>query len=103
MLKIRLLLFMILLGFVGVQAQPVIKVTGTVTDDLKNPLPKVTISIPGQNQSAFSDEKGVYNIYSTSTFFTLKYSLLGYKSILMEIRQDKAGRMVQDVVMTGNI
>lgn len=103
MLKIRLLLFMILLGFVCVQAQPVIKVTGTVTDDLKNPLPKVTISIPGQNQSAISDEKGVYNIYSTSTFFTLKYSLLGYKSILMEIRQDKAGRMVQDVVMTGNI
>jgi hypothetical protein len=103
MLRIRLLLFGILFGFVCAQAQPVIKVTGMVTDDLKNPLPKVTVSILGQNQSAVSDEKGVYNIYSTSTSFTLKYSLLGYKSVLTEIRKDKAGRMVQDVVMTGNI
>lgn len=103
MLRIRLLLFGILFGFVCAQAQPVIKVTGMVTDDLKNPLSKVTVSILGQNQSAVSDEKGVYNIYSTSTSFTLKYSLLGYKSVLSEIRKDKAGRMVQDVVMTGNI
>lgn len=103
MLRIRLLLFVILLGFVHAQAQPVIKVTGMVTDDLKNPLPKVTVSVLGQNQSAVSDEKGVYNIYSTNTSFTLKYSLLGYKSVLTEIKQGKAGRMVQDVVMTGNI
>lgn len=103
MLKIRLLLFTFLLGFAYAKAQPVIKVTGLVTDDLKNPLPKVTISIPGQSQSAVSDEKGAYNIYSTSTSFILKYSLLGYNPVVIEIKEDKAGRVVQDIVLTGNI
>lgn len=103
MLRIYLLLFAVLFGFTYAQAQPVMKVTGVVTDDLQNPLPKVTVSIPGQNRSAISDEKGNYNIYSTSVSFTIKYSLLGYKPVLIEIRQDKAGRMVQNVILTGNI
>ncbi|MES2456247.1 MAG: carboxypeptidase-like regulatory domain-containing protein [Bacteroidota bacterium] len=103
MLKIRLLFLFMVLGFACVQAQPMIKVTGVVTDDLQNPLPKVTVSIPGQQQSTVSDDKGVYNIYSAKTSFTIKYSLLGYKPVLLEIREEKAGRIVQDVMLEGNI
>jgi len=103
MLKIRLLFLFMVLGFACVQAQPMIKVTGVVTDDLQNPLPKVTVSIPGQQQSTVSDDKGVYNIYSARTSFTIKYSLLGYKPVLLEIREEKAGRIVQDVMLEGNI
>ncbi|HKG05894.1 MAG TPA: TonB-dependent receptor, partial [Pedobacter sp.] len=103
MLKIYLLIFTVLLGFSIVHAQPMIKVTGVVRDDLNVPLSKVTVSIPGQNQSAISDEKGIYNIYSVHTSFTLKYNLLGYKPVFIEIRQNKAGRIVQDVVLSGNI
>jgi hypothetical protein len=103
MLKLRVLFFVLLCGIGFAGAQPVIKVTGVVTDDLKNPLPKVTVIIPGQNQSAISDEKGVYNIYSTSISFVLKYTLLGYKPVVLEISEGKAGRIVQDVILEGNI
>ncbi|WP_448636496.1 carboxypeptidase-like regulatory domain-containing protein [Pedobacter panaciterrae] len=50
----------------------------------------VTISVVGQNQSTASDDKGSYNIYSSTTSFTLKYSLLGYKSVFVEFKYGKA-------------
>jgi len=98
-----LLLSILLFGFTYVNAQPIVKVTGLITDDLKSPLPMVTVSVVGQNQSTASDEKGTYNIYSNTTSFTLKYSLLGYKSVLVEFKIDKAGRIIQNVSLTRNI
>ncbi|RZK82564.1 MAG: TonB-dependent receptor [Pedobacter sp.] len=103
MLKLRLLLFVLLFGFTLVNAQPLVKVTGLITDSLAVPLPKVTVSILGQSQSATSDEKGRYNIYATTTTFTIKYNLLGYVPVLLEVKQAQAGRMSQDVVLTTNI
>ncbi|RYE13400.1 MAG: carboxypeptidase-like regulatory domain-containing protein, partial [Sphingobacteriales bacterium] len=103
MLKIRLLFLFVVLGFTVVTAQPLVKVTGVITDQLQNPLPKVTISVLGQNISTVSDENGVYNIYSVSTSFTIKYNLLGYNPILVEVKRDKEGRITQNVSMTSNI
>lgn len=103
MLKIHLLFLFMVLGFTIVTAQPLVKVTGVITDQLQSPLPKVTISVLGQNISTVSDENGVYNIYSVSTSFTIKYNLLGYNPILVEVKRDKEGRITQNVSMTSNI
>ncbi|WP_316787897.1 TonB-dependent receptor [Pedobacter frigoris] len=103
MLKLRLLLLVLVLGVTFVNAQPLIKITGVIKDDLKNPLPKVTVTVLGQNQSTISDESGAYSIYSSTRFFTLKYTLLGYKPVLQEIKRDKEGRIVQDISMISNI
>ncbi len=102
MLRFRLLLLVLLSGFAYVNAQPLIKVTGLVTDDFKKPLSKVTVSILGQSQSTVTDEFGSYSIYASTISFSLKYNLLGYKPVVLEIRHDKAGRMVQNVSMTSN-
>lgn len=91
------------LGFTYVNAQPLVKVTGLITDSLNLALPKVTITVLGQSQFCTSDEKGNYSIYSTATSFTLKYTLLGYKPVLVEIKRDMAGRITQDVVLNANI
>ncbi|MEJ2880704.1 TonB-dependent receptor [Pedobacter sp. GR22-6] len=98
----RLLLFILLSGFTYANAQPLIKVTGTVTDDFKKPLAKVTVTVLGQSQSTVTDEFGVYNIYSSTISFSVKYNLLGYKPVVLEIKQDKAGRLVQNVSLTSN-
>lgn len=100
MLKRHLLLFILLLGFTGLKAQPLIKVTGMVTNELQQPLSEVTVRILGQDQSSLTDEKGGYTIYAASTSFVLKYSLLGYKPVLIKINHDKAGRLIQDVRLT---
>lgn len=103
MLKLRLLLFVLFTSIVYVHAQPLIKITGKITDSLNVPLPKVSVTVLGQSQSSTTDEKGNYSIYSTSLSFTIKYNLLGYKPILLEIKRDNAGRIVQDVVLNTNI
>ncbi|TDQ12135.1 TonB-dependent receptor [Pedobacter metabolipauper] len=102
MLKLRLLLCMFFLGFPGVSAQPLVKITGLITDDFKNPLSKVTVTVLGQSQSTISDDNGLYNIYSSTFAFTLKFSLLGYKPVLLEIKSDKAGRILRNVKLNIN-
>lgn len=99
MLKLRLLLFALLLGLTYVKGQPLIKVTGLVSDALQRPLSQVTVMVLGQTQSALTDEHGNYTIYSSSTSFALKYSLLGYKPIVIKISHDQAGRLIQHVTL----
>jgi hypothetical protein len=103
MLKLRLVFFAVLLGFTCVQAaQPLVRITGTVTDEQNKPLNQVTISILGQSQSTLTDEKGVYVIYSNTTVFIIKYNLLGYKPVLMPFEMDMGGRITQDLKLVIN-
>ena len=102
MFKTPLLLLVMALSITLVSAQPLVKVTGVITDEFKNPLSKVTVSILGQNMSTVSDEAGVYSIYASTTSFTIKYSLLGYNPVLIEINRGKEGRIVQNLNMTSN-
>jgi hypothetical protein len=102
MLKTGLLLFVVLISFTMVSAQPLVKITGLVTDESGHALQQVTVAIPGQSQSSATDKHGLYNIYSKSKSFTLKYTLLGYHPVLMNINQDKAGRITQNVTLAIN-
>lgn len=103
MLRFRLLLLILFAGVTLVAAQPMVKVTGVVRDSLGVSLSKATVSVLGQSQFTTTDEKGSYNIYSTSISFTLKFTLLGYNPFLIEVRADRAGRITQDVVLNINI
>ena len=103
MLRVLLLLVVMLFASAMAGAQPLVKVSGLITDELKSPLQKVTVSILGQNISTVSDANGMYNIYALTTSFTIKYNLLGYKPVLVEIKRDKEGRIVQNVNLTSNI
>jgi hypothetical protein len=102
MLKLKLVFFAVLLGFTVVNAQPLVRITGVVTDEESKPLHQVTISILGQSQSTLTDDKGVYVIYSNTTVFIVKYNLLGYKPVLMPLTLDKAGRITQDIKLLIN-
>ena len=103
MLRVRLLLLILFAGVTWVTAQPLVKVTGVVKDSLGVSLAKATVSVLGQSQFTTTDERGSYNIYSTSISFTLKVTLLGYNPVLVEVKANRAGRVNQDVVLNINI
>ncbi len=103
MLKIRLLIITIFLGFTFVNAQPLVKVTGTVLDLSNNPLQYVTITVLGQQESTLTAVDGTYTIYARTTSFTLKYNFLGYKPFLLKINEKVAGRITRNVVLVPNI
>lgn len=102
MLRAYLLIFAVLSGFTQLCAQPLIKISGQVADESKRALQQVTVTVLGQSQSTVTDSSGTYHIYSSRKSFTLKYSLLGYNPVLVNVRQDKAGRIVQDIFLTVN-
>ncbi|MES2419168.1 MAG: carboxypeptidase-like regulatory domain-containing protein [Bacteroidota bacterium] len=103
MLRFGLLIFVLLCGFTFVNAQPLIKVTGTVVDLNEKPLQLVTIAVLGQRESTLSDQNGSYTIYSRTTSFTLKYTLLGYQPMLVKINEKIAGRINRQVILTPNV
>lgn len=97
-----LLFFFVLLGLTQLYAQPLIKISGLVVDESKRPLQQVTVTVLGQRQSTVTDMHGAYHIYSSRKVFTIKYTLLGYNPVLVNVRQDKAGRIAQDIVLSVN-
>ena len=103
MLKGALLILAILLGFTLANAQPLVRVTGMVSDSKTNPLQQVTVSVLGQQESTLTATDGSYTIYAKTTSFTLKYNLLGYKPVLIKIDEKVAGRINRDVVLVVNI
>ncbi len=103
MLKLRLFIFAMLLGFTFVNAQPLVRVTGTVFGMDAKPLQQVTITVLGQRESTLTDPNGLYTIYSRTTNFTLKYNLLGYQPMLVKINEKVAGRITREVTLSPNI
>jgi TonB-linked SusC/RagA family outer membrane protein len=71
-----------------------ITVTGTVTDAKGDPLPGVTISIPGTAIGTATDLDGAYSL-SVPEGSTLVFSFIGFQSQTVEL----GGRSVIDIVM----
>lgn len=103
MLKFCLLIFTMLVGFTIVNAQPVVKVSGTVFGLDEKPLQQVTITVLGQRESILTDQNGAYVIYSRTTSFTLKYNLLGYQPMLIKVNEKVAGRITRNVTLSPNV
>jgi hypothetical protein len=103
MRKLYLLITVLVMGITIVNAQPLVRVTGKVLDLDQNPLPQVTVSILGQQESILTAPDGSYTIYSKTIGFTIKYNFLGYKPLLLNIKEKGAGRIVKDVNLEPNI
>ncbi len=102
MLKLKLFILIMFTGFIYVNAQPLVKITGIVTDGDKKPLPQVTITVLGQQQTTLTDENGYYSIYSNTTSFTIKYSLLGYQPVLIKFSEKKGSRISRNIILISN-
>ena len=103
MQKAYLLILTLLLSFTFVNAQPLVRVTGKITDLKFNPLQQVTVTVLGQQETTLTMDDGSYTIYAKTTSFTLKYSLLGYKPIKIKITEKIAGRIIRDAILFPNI
>lgn len=102
-LFILALCFLLIAPGALLKAQPLVRVTGIITDATSRPLPQVTVAVLGQQESILSDEDGSYTIYSKTTSFTLKFNLLGYQPFLIKINEKVAGRISRDVILVTNI
>jgi hypothetical protein len=103
MRRFCLLLLVLFAGVTKVTAQAIVRITGVVKDSLGVVLPKATVNVMGQGQFTMTDKSGIYNTYSTTSSFTLKFTLLGYNPVLVEIRDRNAEKMTIDVVMVTDI
>ena len=82
--KLFLLIFVTCSGTI-VSAQTTV-VMGTITDSVYNqPLPFVTVSIPGTNIAVASNASGKYKISSENAFKQIKISFLGYKEAIRNV------------------
>ncbi|RZL17486.1 MAG: TonB-dependent receptor [Pedobacter sp.] len=98
-----ILFFLFVIGYLDVYAQPMVRITGKITNEDFQPLPSVAVSILGQSQSVRTDKDGEYVIYSKTTVFTVKYSLLGYNPELIRFIQRRAGRTTRDIVLRASV
>jgi hypothetical protein len=104
MRSLTLLLLILLAGVTAaIGQQPSVRITGVVRDSTGMAMPKTTVSVLGQRQFALTDRNGYYDIYSTTTSFTLRFTLLGYNPVLLEVKLDKIGRTNRDVILIANI
>ena len=102
MLKLRLILFLLIVGCSLAVAQPLVRVSGIVYNEEKLPLSQVTVIVLGQAKSTVTDEFGVYTIYSTSKNFTIKYTLLGYQPQSIKFNEQSGARLVHHVNLVAN-
>lgn len=89
-------LLIVCISFASI-AQPVIKVSGIVTNEQNLPLQNVSVSIVGTDHSVLTDQLGEYVLYSQSINFTVKYNLLGYIPVYFTVAEKKAGRITHHV------
>lgn len=100
---LRIFLIAMFFGCTLVHAQPLVRVTGKVLDVDAKPLAQATITVLGQRESTLSDQNGFYTIYSRTTNFSLKFTLLGYQPGLIKVSEKIAGRIVRDITLIPSI
>ena len=103
MARFYLLFIPLLLNFAIVSAQPLVRVSGRVLNTNANPLQQVSVAVVGQRSTTLTDKNGNYVIYANSYNFTLKFNLLGYQTLSINLNENTAGRIVKDIVLMANI
>ena len=78
-----------------VAEEPAIDVSGTVTDDRGNPIPSVSVVVPGTPLGGMTNEKGEYIIRNAPENAKLLFSYVGYQSQTISIN----GRSVINTVL----
>ncbi len=107
----RLILFagMIWLACVAAIAAD-IKCTGVVVDELNEPMPGATVSVPGTAIATSTDLDGKFTLSVPSNTKTIKITFIGYKTVekapaadMGTIQMDVEAKTLADVVVTQSI
>ncbi|TCO08439.1 SusC/RagA family TonB-linked outer membrane protein [Natronoflexus pectinivorans] len=96
---IQLIVVMVYFTFSGALWAQERVVTGTVTDDMNEPIPGVTIVVQGTSIGSISDFSGNYQINVPEGSEFLVFSSIGFDTQTIEM----AGRSVVNVQMTSSI
>nr|MDE6049562.1 TonB-dependent receptor [Paramuribaculum sp.] len=87
-----------------------IKCTGVVVDELNEPMPGATVSVPGTAIATATDLDGKFTLSVPSTAKTIKITFIGYKTIekapaanMGTIQMEVEGTTLADVVVTQSI
>jgi len=107
MRKLTFLLLFFGLSTMLVQAQ---KITGTVTDPNKDPIPGVNVIIKETNQGTTTDFNGKFTLNAKEFPITLEISFVGYKPVIkvlngpetVEIILQESNEFLDDVVITAS-
>ncbi len=83
-------------------------VTGKVTDAAGLPIPYVNIQLTGTNKGTISNKAGKYNLNVSSLFGTLKFSVLGYETqtvplknmLILDVTLLESSEQLDEVVLT---
>jgi TonB-dependent SusC/RagA subfamily outer membrane receptor len=85
--------------YLGGQPQQKIKVTGKVTNSEGDPLPGVTIVVPGTNNGVITNENGEYSIINVPADGVLSFSFVGMEKQDIHVN----GRNVVNVLMESSV
>lgn len=81
---------MVLIGCVSATAQhsSLVQITGMVRDSVsRDPIPYVSVSVPGTDFGVMTTEHGGFNINTRETVKSLRVSAVGYQTKVIPIRQ----------------
>jgi hypothetical protein len=99
-----------LLATMAALAAPDIVCVGQVVDELDEPMPGVTISVPGTATATSTDYDGKYKLRVAASTKVIKISFIGYKTLEMApaadmgvIKMSPESKMLSDVVITQSI
>ncbi|RBL92519.1 SusC/RagA family TonB-linked outer membrane protein [Chitinophaga flava] len=109
MRKLLLVVASMLLIAASLLAQNQRTVTGRVTDESGNPLPGVTVSLPGGKAGTISDANGGFSISVPQDAKALRVSFVGYESRTMAIAGNSVGviklkadtKAISEVIIVG--
>ena len=97
-LKEHLMLMMVLLvGFVGFAQAQYSRVTGTVTDDKRTPLPGVSVVIKGTTKGVATDFDGKYTLTDVARGAVLEFSSVGYKTLNLKVTGEQLNVKLSEV------
>ena len=110
MKRLLLIATAMLLATMAALAAPDIVCVGQVVDELDEPMPGVTISVPGTATATSTDYDGKYKLRVAASTKVIKISFIGYKTLEMApaadmgvIKMSPESKMLSDVVITQSI
>src|ERR1035437_2835911 len=90
-----LVLFLLLLSTGSLYAQ---KVSGTITDEKKRPIPYATVFVKELNFGTATNENGRFEIQLNQGDYTLTFQSLGYESQVKKIQMNSANQQISLVL-----
>ncbi|GIJ93683.1 SusC/RagA family TonB-linked outer membrane protein [Capnocytophaga stomatis] len=96
-LKKYVVSFVLLLGWIAsLEAQNILQVTGTVSDDSGMPLPGVSVIVKGTTKGTSTDFNGKFELKDIPQGATLEFSFIGFKTIDVRVTGNTVNVKMQE-------